>query len=132
MPEKYCKTVIFKNKKPTNIQIFIWDICLPAKFLSFLQRYFSSTQGLPGPDAGACHCCQCSTLKWLTLISKVEFSFIKMLWARFSNLPERSCKRHCSETLTSVGGCNFSCCSIFNTTHDFVLCTKFASLFSNN
>ena len=53
IPEKYCKTVIFKNKKPKNIQIFIWDICLPAKFLSFLQRYFSSTQGLPGPDAGA-------------------------------------------------------------------------------
>ena len=26
-----------------------------------------------------CHCCQCSTLKWLTLISRVEFSFLKMM-----------------------------------------------------
>ena len=30
-------------------------------------------------DAGGCHCCQCSTTKWLTLISKVEFSSLKML-----------------------------------------------------
>ena len=33
----------------------------------------------PGADAGGCHCCQCSTPKWLTLISKVEVSFRKML-----------------------------------------------------
>ena len=32
-----------------------------------------------GADAGGCHCCQCSTPKWLTLISRVEVSFLKML-----------------------------------------------------
>ena len=56
-----------------------------------------------GADAGDFQCCQCNTLKWFTLISKVEFSFVRMLWTRFSNLTGRSCGRHCSETLTSVG-----------------------------
>ena len=32
-----------------------------------------------GADAGGCHCCQCSTPKWLTLISRFEFSFLKNL-----------------------------------------------------
>ena len=32
-----------------------------------------------GADAGGFHCCQCSTPKWLTLISRVEFSFLKKL-----------------------------------------------------
>ena len=32
-----------------------------------------------GVDAGGCHCCQCSTPKWLTLIFRAEFSFLKML-----------------------------------------------------
>ena len=31
---------------------------------------------LSGADAGGYHCCQCSTPKWLTLISRVEFSFL--------------------------------------------------------
>ena len=39
-----------------------------------------------GENAGGCLCYQCSTPKWLTLISKVEFSFVEMLWTRFSNL----------------------------------------------
>ena len=37
-----------------------------------------------------------------------------------------------SETLTSVGGYNFSCCPVFNTIRDSVQCTKCASLFSYN
>ena len=57
----------------------------------------------PVADAGGCHCCQCSTPKWLTLIFRVEFSFLKMLRIRFSNLTKSSYGRHCSETLTSVG-----------------------------
>ena len=32
-----------------------------------------------GVDAGGCHCCQCSTPKWLTVISRVEFLFLKIL-----------------------------------------------------
>ena len=68
----------------------------------------------PVADAGGCHCCQCSTPKWLTLIFRVEFSFLKMLRIRFSNLTKSSYGRHCSETLTSVGGYNFSCCPVFS------------------
>ena len=56
-----------------------------------------------GADAGSCHCCHCSTQKWLTLISRVDFSFLEMLRTRFSNLTKSNCGRHCSETLTSVG-----------------------------
>ena len=33
----------------------------------------------PVADAGGCHYCQCSTPKWLTLIFRVDFSFLKML-----------------------------------------------------
>ena len=35
---------------------------------------------------GCCHWCQCSTPKWLTLISIVEFLFLKMLWTFISHL----------------------------------------------
>ena len=87
---------------------------------------------MSGADAGGCHCYQRSTPKWLTLISRVEFSFLKMLWKRFSNLSESSCGRHCSKALTSVGGYNFSCCPVFNTIRNSVQCTKYASLFSYN
>ena len=38
----------------------------------------------------------------------------------------------CSETLTSVGGYNFSCCPVFSTVRDSVQCTERASLFSYN
>ena len=43
---------------------------------------------------------------------------------------ESSCGRHCSKTLTSVGGYNFSCCPVFNTIRDSVQCAKCAILFS--
>ena len=85
-----------------------------------------------GADAGDCHCRQCSTSKWLTLISRVELLFLKILWTRFSKLTKSSCGRHCSETLTSVGGYNFSCCPVSNTIRDSIQCTKYASLFSYN
>ena len=79
--------------------------------------------------SGGCHCCQYSSTKWLTIIFRVEFSFLKMLRTRFSNLSKSSYGRHCSETLTSVGGYSFSCCPVFSTIRDSVQCTKCASLF---
>ena len=60
-----------------------------------------------GADAGGCHCCQCSTPKRFTLISRVEFSFLKMLWIRFSNLSESSWGQHCGEMLPYAGGTFF-------------------------
>ena len=68
----------------------------------------------PGADAADSHCCQCSTQKELTLISIVKFSFLKT--------SESSCGWHCSETLTSVWGYNFSCCAVFNTIRNSVQC----------
>ena len=56
---------------------------------------FARTFGV-GADAGGCHCCQCSTPKWLTLVSRVEFSFLKKPWTRFSNLTKSRCRRHCT------------------------------------
>ena len=73
--------------------------------LSFsFKLFYLST---PGQDAGGCHCCQCSTPKRLTLISKVELSFLKMLWIRFSNLSESSWGRHSGEMLPYAGGTFF-------------------------
>ena len=43
-------------------------------FNNFL-KYISSIS-LTGANAGGCHCCQYSTPKWLTLISRVQFSFL--------------------------------------------------------
>ena len=60
-----------------------------------------------GADARGCHCCQCSTSKRLTLVSRVEFSFLKMLWIRFLNLSENSWGRHCGEMLSYAGGTFF-------------------------
>ena len=61
-----------------------------------------------GADAEGCHCCQCSTPKWLTLISRVQFSFLKKLWTRFSNLTKIRCGRHCSKQDAYIGSvCNF-------------------------
>ena len=77
----------------------------------------------PVADAGGCHCCQCSTPKWLTLIFRVEFSelrFLKMLRTRFWNLTKSNYGRHWSET--SVNGCSFSCCLLFSTIRDSVQC----------
>ena len=100
---------------------------LPSKFVSiFTHRYLTLSVGYsllpPGMDAGGCYCCQCSTLKLLKLISRVAFSFLKMLRTRLSNLTKSSYDRHCSETLTSVEGCNFSCRPIFSTIYDSVQC----------
>ena len=85
-----------------------WDVD-SISMIAQLQRGLIQS----GMDVGGCHCCQCSTPKWLTLIFRVEFSFLKMLWTRFSNS---------RETLTSVGGYNFSCCPVFSTIRDSVLC----------
>ena len=49
------------------------------------------------------HCCQCNTPKWLTLISRVEFSFLKILWTRFSNLTKSRCGWHCSKQDADIG-----------------------------
>ena len=38
-----------------------------------------SDEALTGADVGGCHCCQCSTPKCLTLISRVQFLFLKKL-----------------------------------------------------
>ena len=62
---------------------------------------------IPRTNAGDCHCCQCSTSKRLTLIPRVEFSFLKMLWIRFSNLSESSWGRHCGEMLPYARGTFF-------------------------
>ena len=43
------------------------------------------------------------TQKWVTLISRVEFSFLKILWRRFPNLTESGCERHCSEWDADIG-----------------------------
>ena len=94
-----------------------WDVD-SISMIAQLQRGLIQS----GMDVGGCHCCQCSTPKWLTLIFRVEFSFLKMLRIRFSNLTKSSYGRHCSETLTSVGGYNFSCCPVFSTIRDSVLC----------
>ena len=47
----------------------------------------------PVADAEGFHCCQCSTSKWLTFISRVEFSFLKI--NKVLNLPKSSCGRRC-------------------------------------
>ena len=94
----------------------------------FRYLYNNSTKSV----AGDWQCCQCTTPKWLTLISIVEFSFLKMLWTRLSNLTKSSSGWHCSEALKSFGGYNFSCYPVFNTIRDSVQCTKCASLFFYN
>ena len=102
------------------------DVIIQPVFLSLLRSYVvfrGSFESLQGRMQGGCHCCQCSTPKWLTLISNVEFSFLKMLRTRLSNLTKMS------ETLTSLKGNNFSCCPVFSTIRDSVQCTKCASLF---
>ena len=44
-----------------------------------LLNSISPHKAMSGADAGGCHCYQRSTPKWLTLISRVEFSFLKIL-----------------------------------------------------
>ena len=75
------------------------------KWVSFKCPFWKANASMvkSGVDAGGCHCCQCSTPKWLTLISRVEFSVLKILWTRFSNLTESSCGRHCSERDADIG-----------------------------
>ena len=60
-----------------------------------------------GVDVWDCHCCQCSTPKRLTSISRVEFLYLEMLWIRFSNLSESSWGWHSGETLSVIGGTFF-------------------------
>ena len=50
-------------------------------------------------DAGGCHCCQCSTAKRLTLISRVELFLLKMLQIGFSNMTKSGCGTDCRERL---------------------------------
>ena len=95
-----------------------WDVD-SISMIAQLQRGLIQS----GMDVGGCHCCQCSTPKWLTLIFRVEFSelrFLKMLRTRFWNLTKSNYGRHWSET--SVGGCSFSCCLLFSTIRDSVQC----------
>ena len=80
-------------------------------------------------DAEGFHCCKCSALKWLTLISRVEFLFLKMLWTGFLKLNESSFLWHCRGKLTSAGGHSFSCCPVFSTICDSAQRKKCASLF---
>ena len=77
-------------------------VCSYPKYheMSFIHNYS------PGADTGSCHCCQCSTPKRLTLISRLEFSFLKMSWIRFSDLSESNWGRHCGE-MSSAGGTFF-------------------------
>ena len=120
----YCETEVFS--------IAMLLLSLEQVFWEKSVFYIISTIIVPRVDAGGWQCCQCSTPKWLTLISMVEFSFLKMLWTRLSNLTKSSSGWHCSETLKSFGGCNFSCYPVFNTIRCSVQCTKCASLFFCN
>ena len=56
---------------------------LPKKIIknmtNLTRRAKETFQMISGADAGGCHYCQCSTPKWLTLISRVDFSFLKIL-----------------------------------------------------
>ena len=120
----YCETEVFS--------IAMLLLSLEQVFWEKSVFYIISTIIVPRVDAGGWQCCQCSTPKWLTLISMVEFSFLKMLWTRLSNLNKSSSGWHCSETLKSFGGYNFSCYPVFNTIRYSVQCTKCASLFFCN
>ena len=77
---------------------FVW--CEPSSLLWLKTR---GTRGVSGADVGGCHFCQRSTPKRPTLISRVEFSFPKMLWIRFSNLSESSWGWFCSKMLRYAG-----------------------------
>ena len=88
-----------KIKFQLNYCLLVWMFC-PRRSSNLINK--DQERALPEVDAEGCHCCQCSTPKRLTLISRVETSFLKMLWTIFSNLTKGSCGQHCSKTLTSV------------------------------
>ena len=85
------------NKKNKRLHLFlrtpldgcIWisfnkyltkNICLFTIYHIFRDKHQTKWIMCAEADAGGCPCCQCSTPKWLTLISRVEFSIVKM-WA---------------------------------------------------
>ena len=86
----------------TSYCFFVW--CEPSSLVWLKTR---GTRGVSGADVGGCHCCHCSTPKRHTLIFSVEFSFLNMLWIKFSNLSESSWERLCGEMLPYVGGIFF-------------------------
>ena len=55
------------------LAFFFWKVCT----FSSVERFRCWKPRNSGADAGGCHCCQCSTPKWLALISRFEFSFLK-------------------------------------------------------
>ena len=90
----YCETEVFSIAMLLlSLEQVIWEKSV---------FYIISTIIVPRVDAGGWQCCQCSTPKWLTLISMVEFSFLKMLWTRLSNLTTSSSGWHCSVTLNRL------------------------------
>ena len=96
---KFSLLVVLHHGKPSKLYQLI--LCLQKNNINLLNL------GSSEADAVGCHCCQCSTPKRLTLISRVEFSFLKMLWIRFSNLSESSWGRNCGEMLPYAGGTFF-------------------------
>ena len=62
----YSQLRFVKIFTPKYLTLLVGYCILPHSFIS---------SHLPGADVGGCHCCQCSTLKWLTVISRVQFRF---------------------------------------------------------
>ena len=92
-----------------GIMLVLWSFCkvwigkLSLCFCYDPHRKHLHLSIQPGVGVGGCHCCQYSTPKWLTLISRVQSSFLKKLWTRFLNLTKSRCERHCSERDAYIG-----------------------------
>ena len=84
-------------------------------FMKLIIIYAKNT----GADAGGCHLCQCSNLKWLTLISRFELSF--QTWLKVG----------VGDTAVSemLGWRIHLSCPVFNTICNSLQCTKCLSLF---
>ena len=68
---------IFEKPSPVTVATPEGEHCMTWKSQSVDGKScFARTFGA-GADAGGCHRCRCSTLKWFTLISRVKFSFLK-------------------------------------------------------
>ena len=74
-----------------------------SQFCDKIEDTFNGGMPCTGADIGGWNCWQCSTPKWLTLISRVDISFLKILWTRFPNLTKSRCGWHCSERDADIG-----------------------------